>query len=86
MARIISFILLIVSSFCESFTQYVPTDVVKLTSNFSVSDAGSVQYSIPITLPPGTGGMKPEFSFNYYSNGHGYWLGRIWHVCYCQRW
>ncbi len=71
------FIILFVNIY-NSFSQIRPNDFVKLTGNFSVSDAGSVQYSIPITLPPGTGGMKPELSLNYNSNGTNGIMGVGW--------
>lgn len=74
-----SFIIIFGNIF-NSFAQFVPTDVVKLSGSFSVSDAGSVQYSIPITLPPGTGGMKPELSLNYNSNGGNGIMGIGWGV------
>ncbi|MCC6448844.1 MAG: VCBS repeat-containing protein [Chitinophagaceae bacterium] len=53
-------------------------EVIKLTGNFSVSDAGSATYSVPITLPPGIGGMKPDLSINYSSNGGNGLLGIGW--------
>ncbi|MBP6793674.1 MAG: VCBS repeat-containing protein [Saprospiraceae bacterium] len=53
-------------------------EVAKLTGTFLVSDAGSATYSIPITLPPGTGGMKPELGLNYSSNGSNGILGLGW--------
>jgi RHS repeat-associated protein len=54
------------------------SEVIKLTGNFSVNDAGSASYSIPITLPPGIGGMKPDLSLNYSSNGGNGLLGIGW--------
>lgn len=53
-------------------------EVVKLTGNFSVNDAGSASYAIPISLPPGIGGMKPDLSLIYGSNGTNGLLGIGW--------
>lgn len=54
------------------------SEVIKLTGSFAVSDAGSATYSVPITLPPGLGGMKPDLSVNYNSNGGNGILGVGW--------
>ena len=39
---------------------------------FEVDDSGAATYTIPITVPPGISGMRPEISLNYSSNaGYG---------------
>ncbi|SSC10242.1 hypothetical protein BPUTEOSOX_14, partial [thiotrophic endosymbiont of Bathymodiolus puteoserpentis (Logatchev)] len=38
-------------------------------------EQGAVNYSIPITMPPGISGMKPELSINYNSNSGNGLLG-----------
>ncbi|XYH97990.1 RHS repeat-associated core domain-containing protein [Sorangium sp. So ce1128] len=39
--------------------------------NFSVSSAGTATYSVPLTLPPGRGGMVPELTVAYDSGNGG---------------
>ena len=40
---------------------------------FEVDDSGAATYTIPITVPPGISGMKPEVSLTYDSNaGYGF--------------
>jgi hypothetical protein len=41
---------------------------------FSVNQ-GTANYAIPITVPPGIAGMKPELSINYNSNASNGQLG-----------
>lgn len=53
-------------------------EVIQLTGNFSVSDAGSANYSVPILLPPGAGGMKPSLTLSYSSNGSNGLMGVGW--------
>jgi hypothetical protein len=36
---------------------------------FNVSESGAATYSIPLTLPDGVAGVKPQMSFNYSSQG-----------------
>lgn len=55
-------------------------EVIKLSGNFSVSDAGSATYSVPLTLPPGIGSMKPDLSLNYNSNGGNGIMGIGWAI------
>lgn len=73
-----SFILALSLIFVVSNNYAQNKEVIKLTGNFSVSDAGSATYSMPITLPPGLGGMKPDLSVNYNSNGGNGILGVGW--------
>ena len=41
----------------------------------TVNPNGSLSYSYPIQLPPGTGGMVPKLSINYNSGGRNGFLG-----------
>ena len=46
--------------------------MMALPGKFSVSTTGGALYSIPIEVPPGTGGMKSELSIDYTSQStHG---------------
>ncbi len=45
---------------------------------FDVSDLGGANYSIPIKLPTGIGGLQPALSINYNSQGNNGILGMGW--------
>ena len=47
---------------------------------FNVTSSGSAMYSVPIFVPPGTGGMKPNMSVTYNSNGGQGLLGKGWGI------
>lgn len=51
-----------------------------MTGDFSVSPAGAVSYSVPIKVPEGRGGMKPELGLMYNSQGGGGMLGTGWSI------
>lgn len=62
-----------------------------IPASFGVSDSGSATYSIPITLPPGRGGMTPKLSLNYDSSKHadiagaGWYLDGVSYISRCNR-
>ena len=43
-------------------------------------DQGALSYSIPLNLPAGTAGVKPEISFVYNSNGANGYFGQGWNI------
>lgn len=57
--------------------------VGKINDNFEVNQNGLFNYEIPISVPPGTGGMTPQISLNYTSTqsdgllGSGFELGGL---------
>lgn len=51
-----------------------------LPGKFDVSSQGAASFSVPITVPPGTGGMAPSLSLAYASGGGNGLLGVGWHV------
>ncbi|WP_428240748.1 FG-GAP-like repeat-containing protein, partial [Gynuella sp.] len=60
---------------------YAPTTLVgNLKGDFTVSEGGSATYYLPLDLPAGPGGIKPNISLNYDSqNGNGQ-LGKGWAI------
>ncbi|WP_089376017.1 SpvB/TcaC N-terminal domain-containing protein [Methylobacillus rhizosphaerae] len=46
--------------------------------NFSVGNDGSANYSIPLSVPPGTAGMAPTLSLNYSSQSGNGLVGIGW--------
>lgn len=46
--------------------------------SFSVTDAGSAYYSIPLIICPGTNGVQPSLSINYNSQGGNSIVGQGW--------
>lgn len=57
--------------------------VGKIKDNFEVNQNGLLNYEIPISVPPGTGGMTPQMSLSYTSTqgdgllGSGFELGGL---------
>lgn len=54
----------------------VGTLVGATSGQFNVSEDGSATYQIPLSLPEGATGVKPELSISYSSNGGSSTLGR----------
>ena len=54
------------------------TLVGTLPSSFDVSSTGAAQYSIPISAPAGTGGMRPNLALTYSSAGGAMLAGHGW--------
>lgn len=67
---------LFVSLFSFSSIALAERVVGNTATDFSVS-GGSVNYTVPIHVAPGRGGMQPELSFNYHGGGNGI-LGEGW--------
>jgi len=58
---------------------FAQTIVVGSTEGvFDVSDLGAANYTIPINIPNGVGGMQPSLSLNYNSNGGNGIMGMGW--------
>jgi RHS repeat-associated protein len=53
-------------------------DAGTLPGSLSVSKDGAATYSVPIDVPPGTAGLKPNLSLNYTSQGTNGLLGLGW--------
>ena len=53
-------------------------DAGSLPGGLSVGNGGAASYSIPLPVPPGTGGMAPALSLNYSSNGGNGFVGLGW--------
>ncbi|WP_374568761.1 NBR1-Ig-like domain-containing protein, partial [Ideonella sp.] len=53
-------------------------DAGSLPGELSVNNAGAATYSIPIEVPPGTAGLKPNLSISYSSQGGNGPLGLGW--------
>ncbi|MGJ5135614.1 FG-GAP-like repeat-containing protein [Bradyrhizobium oligotrophicum] len=51
---------------------------MSLPGGFSVGQAGAATYSIPIAIPPGTGGVAPSLSLDYNSLGANGLIGVGW--------
>lgn len=71
--RALVMLVICVLGFSEpAHAQTAGTAVGTTAGQFEVDDAGAATYTIPITVPPGIAGMKPELSLVYSSNtGYG---------------
>lgn len=75
-ARAISFCLFVTMSIPSAFAQ---TEVPgSISGDFAVNQTGSATYSIPIKIPPGTGGMQPSISLQYSSSAGQSEVGYGW--------
>ncbi|MCU6433692.1 Ig-like domain-containing protein [Undibacterium sp. Jales W-56] len=54
------------------------TDAGSLPGNLAVGNDGAATYSIPLAIPPGTGGLSPNLSLNYSSLGSNGMVGLGW--------
>lgn len=51
-----------------------------IAGEFSLGQTGSANYTIPLTVPPGTAGLKPEVALSYNSNAGNGLLGSGWNL------
>src|SRR4051812_19572207 len=56
------------------------TDVATIPGNFDVTFGGSATYTIPLKLPPGSGGVQPRLALSYDSQAGGGPLGAGWSI------
>lgn len=92
----ISILTFLLTIFTYSFAQHLSKPLVvckqpminapfvgKINDNFEVNQNGLFNYEIPISVPPGTGGMTPQLSLSYTSTqgdgllGSGFELGGL---------
>ncbi|MCC5835815.1 MAG: hypothetical protein JJU20_13880, partial [Opitutales bacterium] len=73
---LVLFLSLLLSNLTSIYAQ--SQAVGSLPGDVVVTNAGSANYSIPIQLPSGTGGMEPSLSLNYSSMGGNGPLGVGW--------
>ena len=52
----------------------------KTSGAVSVGASGNLTYSLPLDLPPGVNGLKPNLTLTYNSRGGSSYLGRGWNV------
>ncbi|WP_278234993.1 SpvB/TcaC N-terminal domain-containing protein [Isoptericola sp. AK164] len=55
-----------------------PTEALSLVTEPEPTNAGSVQTSIPVLVPPGRAGIEPDLDLAYDSSGGNGWLGLGW--------
>ncbi len=51
-----------------------------INGEFGVNDNGAAFYSIPLIIPPGSGGMVPDVKIEYNSQSGDGWLGKGWTI------
>jgi hypothetical protein len=64
--------------FLSNSAQATTELVGELKGQFSVGSQGGAVYNIPIELPEGVGGLRPEAGISYSSNQEGGVLGVGW--------
>ncbi|RDH43422.1 SpvB/TcaC N-terminal domain-containing protein [Zooshikella ganghwensis] len=76
-----SFILLIIQLLIPSFVIADPPDVVgTIPGTFSVGTDGAANYRIPLELPSGVNGLKPNLALEYDSQKGNGLLGIGWRL------
>jgi RHS repeat-associated protein len=64
-----------------SFYSFDPTLPAQVNNGvYDVNGSGMFNYSIPITIAPGTKGMQPNLVINYSSSGINNWLGKGFNI------
>jgi RHS repeat-associated protein len=57
-----------------------PTESIDTVQTPTASSQGNAQLSLPLTIPPGRGGVQPDLTVSYDSSGSDGWLGLGWNL------
>ncbi len=71
---------LIATALENDLTEVQGEDSGYTAGSFNVDESGTANYSIPITVSPGTGGIEPKMSLTYSSQGGNGLLGMGWSI------